>query len=86
MRAMNGRSYYRWILDLVSRKSATVTYTKAHTNDTSLPASLNQEADHYVSSAQKHITLIPITPVLTFFMDPYTFHRDSDGWIESNIR
>ena len=33
LRSMNGRSYYRWILDLVSRKSAMVTYTKAHTTD-----------------------------------------------------
>src|SRR6202044_3841297 len=86
LRSMNGRSYYRWILDLVFRKSATVTYTKAHTNDTSLPASLNREADHYASSAQKSIMSIPIAPSPTFFMDPFTFHRQSDGWIESNIR
>jgi hypothetical protein len=83
---MNGRSYYRWILDLVSRRSATITYTKAHTTDISLPASLNHEADHYASSAQKSIALIPIAPSPTFFMDPYTFHREPDGWIESNIR
>jgi len=38
---MNGQSYYQWILDLVARKSATITYTKAHTNDTSLPSTLN---------------------------------------------
>jgi hypothetical protein len=30
--------------------------------------------------------LIPIAPIPTFFMDPYTFHREPDGWIESNIR
>ena len=86
LRLMNGRSYYRWILDLVSRKSATVTYTKAHTNENSLPASLNREADFYASSAQKTIPLIPIAPSPTFFMDAYTFHREPDGWIESNIR
>jgi hypothetical protein len=83
---MNGRSYYRWILDLVSRKSATITYTKAHTNDTSLPSTLNRQADHYASSAQKFISSIPIAPVPSFFMEPYTFHREPDGWIESNIR
>jgi hypothetical protein len=85
LRGMNGRSYYRWILDLVSRKLATVTYTKAHTTDITLPASLNREADHYASSAQKHIPSIPAAPVPTFFMDPYTFHWEHDGWIESNI-
>jgi hypothetical protein len=86
LRVMNGRSYYRWILDLVSRKSATITYTKAHTNDTSLPSTLNRQADHYASSAQKFISSIPIAPVPSFFMEPYTFHREPDGWIESNIR
>ena len=86
LRTINGRSYYRWILDLVHRKSASVTYTKAHTDDISLPASLNREADHFASSAQKHISSIPVAPIPTFFMDSYTFHRESDGWIESNIR
>ena len=83
---MNGRSYYRWILDLVSRKVATITYTKAHTNDTSLSASLNRQADHFASSAQKVISSIPLAPVPTFFMDSYTFLRECDGWIGSNVR
>jgi hypothetical protein len=86
LRSMNGRSYYRWILDLVTRKCATVTYTKAHTNDITIPASLNREADHLASTSQKYSTSIPIAPIPTFFMDAYTFHRQSDGWIESNIR
>ena len=86
LRVMNGRSYYRWILDLAYRKHATVTYTKAHTNDDSLPALLNREADHYTSSAQKVISTIPLAPIPTFFMDSYTFYRERDGWIESNIR
>jgi hypothetical protein len=86
LRSMNGRSYYRWILDLVSRKSATITFTKAHTNDISLPASLNREADHYASQAQKMISSIPIAPIPTFCMDSYTFYREPDGWVESNIR
>jgi hypothetical protein len=86
LHSMNGRSYYRWILDLASRKSATVTYTKAHTTNSSLPSSLNRQADHYASAAQKAISSILLAPVPTFFMDPYTFHRKNDGWIESNIR
>jgi len=85
LRMMNGRSYYQWILDLALRKFATITYTKAHTDDSSLSASLNCEADHYASSAQKLISLIPIAPVPTFFMDLYTFHLETDGWIKSNI-
>ena len=83
---MNGRSYYRWILDLNLRKSANISYTKAHTTDVSLPASLNREADHYASIAQKTPSAIPIAPTPTFFMNPYTFYRETDGWIESNIR
>jgi hypothetical protein len=67
------------------RKSATITYTKAHTDDTSLSTSLNQQADHYTFSVQKFISLIPITPVPSFFMEQYTFHHEPDGWIESNI-
>ena len=86
LRSMNGRSYYRWILDLVNRKSATITYTKAHTSNTTLESALNREADHYASSAQKSISSIPVAPVPTFFMDAYTFYREPDGWIESNLR
>ena len=84
LRMMNGRSYYRWILDLTLRKSASISYTKAHTSDTSLQASLNREADHFASLSQKIITTIPIAPIPTFFMNPYTFHHESNGWIESN--
>lgn len=86
LRSMNGRSYYRWILDLTARKSATILYTKAHTNDNTLPAMLNREADHLASFSQNFIARIPIAPSPTFFMDSYSFHRDHDGWIESNIR
>jgi hypothetical protein len=86
LRSMNGRSYYRWILDLASRKNATVVYTKAHTSSTTIQAKLNREADHYASSSQKSTPFIPIAPSPTFFMDQYTFHREPDGWVESNIR
>ena len=47
---------------------------------------MNREADHLASSAQKAPLAIPIAPIPTFFMNPYTFHREPDGWIESNIR
>ena len=74
LHSMNGLSYYRWILDLVNRKSATIIYTKAHTSSTTLESALNREADHYASSAQKSISSIPVAPVPTFFMDAYTFY------------
>ena len=83
---MNGQLYYRWILDLVNQKSAVVTYTKAHTSDKTFPAVLNCEADFLTSSSQKHISTIPLAPIPTFFMDPFTFYRQQDGWVESNIR
>jgi hypothetical protein len=44
-----------------------------------------QLADHYASSAQKLVASIPAAPIPTFFMDSYTFHRQPDGWIESNL-
>ena len=49
---MNGRSYYRWILALTDESPLEISYTPAHTNEVSLPALLNFEADHYTSSAQ----------------------------------
>ena len=48
LRGMNGRSYYRWILDLVRRIRTEVIHTKAHTNQVNLSLMLNYEADHYV--------------------------------------
>src|SRR5882762_3458477 len=47
---------------------------------------LNAEADHYMSKAQNATHLIPAAPILTFFMEDYTFYRVHDGWIETNIQ
>ncbi|KII90283.1 hypothetical protein PLICRDRAFT_159732 [Plicaturopsis crispa FD-325 SS-3] len=68
------------------RKRVNIQYTPGHSNEISLPARLNGEADHYASSSQKHVTKIPVAPVPSFFMDDYTFYREGYGWIESNIR
>lgn len=38
-----------------------------------------------MSSSQKIINSIPLAPISTFFMDPYTFHCEPDGWVESNF-
>jgi hypothetical protein len=46
---------------------------------------MNHEADYYASSSQQIAGKLPIFPVPTFFMNDYTFFRDSDGFIESNI-
>ncbi|KAJ7478101.1 hypothetical protein FB451DRAFT_1338721 [Mycena latifolia] len=86
LRGMNGRSYYRWILRLISENPLKITYTPGHSSEVSTPAHLNFEADHYASSAQRHLSDVHTAPVPTFFMDEFTFFTNDDGWIESNIR
>ena len=82
---MNGHSYYRWIMDLVCRVRTEVIHTKAHTNQVDLSSLLNNEADHYASKSQKFINSLHPVPVLTFFMDKFTFYWSRDMWIKSNI-
>jgi hypothetical protein len=86
LRNMNGRSYYRWIMDLVRRGRTEVIHTKAHTNQVNLSSLLNKEADHYASKSQNVVNCLHPAPIPTFFMDNFTFYRPHDGWIESNIR
>jgi hypothetical protein len=86
VRHMNARSYYRWILTLAKEKRAMVHYTRGHSDGFSIPSQMNNEADHYASSAQRALESIPHAPSPTFFMDDYTFYRENDGWIESNTR
>jgi hypothetical protein len=86
LRTINGRSYYRWIMDLVSRTRTSVIHTKSHTNNTNLALLLNNEVDHYASRAQNATHRLPSAPIPTFYMEDIAFYRDSDGWIESNIR
>ena len=47
---------------------------------------LIKQRPHFAVFAQKHIHSIPLAPAPTFTMNEYTFYRQSDGWIESNIR
>ncbi|KAJ7079987.1 hypothetical protein B0H15DRAFT_762330, partial [Mycena belliarum] len=86
LRCMTGRSYYRWILSLVSRNPLKIVYTPGHSDEVSIPARMNLEADHYASSAQRYIADVPAAPIPTFFMDEFTFYTTADGWIESSIR
>ncbi|KAJ7803834.1 hypothetical protein B0H14DRAFT_2463490 [Mycena olivaceomarginata] len=85
---MTGRSYYRWILALVSKSALKITYTPGHSDEVSVPARMNleAEADHYASAAQRYLARVPTAPIPTFFMDEFTFYTPDDGWIESNIR
>ena len=85
LRGMNGRSYYRWIMDLVRRVRTEVIHTKAHTDQVDLHSLLNAEADHYASKAQVVVNSLHPAPIPTFFMDNYTFYRPKDGWIKLNI-
>ena len=86
LRRMNGRSYYRWILSLINRKSVSIHYTKGHSDEMSLQSLLNSEADYYATKGQIIQNALPVAPTPTFFMDEYTFYRPLEGWIESNIR
>jgi hypothetical protein len=82
---MNGRSYYRWLTSLITTIPIIIRHVKGHTDNIDTPSRLNAEADHYASTAQDYINLIPIAPIPTFDMDEYTLYSAQDGWIESNI-
>jgi len=86
LRYRNGRSYLRWLQNLVQRSTLRVQYTKGHSDQVSIQAKLNDEADYYATDGQKYINKLPVAPIPTFYMNDYTFYRDQDGWIESNIR
>jgi len=57
----------------------------AHTDEDTLEAQMNHNANFYVSLSHDVKHLIPQSPIPTFHMNNYTFHQDGDGWIESNI-
>ena len=82
---MNGHSYYRWILSLMDRTNINVKYTPAHTDEETVEAKMNRDADFYASSSHDIEHMVPQSPVPTFHMNEYTFYQEGDGWIESNI-
>lgn len=51
----------------------------------SLPSLLNYEADYLAVQAQTSQNIF-YASVLSFCIDPYTFHSHLDRWIKSNIR
>lgn len=85
LRNMNGRSYYRWILSLIGKTDINVKYTPAHTDEDTVEAKMNRDADFYASRSHEFKHLVPQSPIPTFHMNEYTFYRDGDGWIECNI-
>lgn len=85
LRYMNGRSYYRWILNLTKRSPLTIQYTPAHSKDDTLETHMNNEADFLASTSQKIFKELPELPPPTFHMNDFTFHNPTDGWIETNI-
>jgi len=81
---MNGRTYYQWILSLIEM-DINIKYTRAHTDEDTMEARMNCDADFYVSHSHEFKSLVPQSPIPTFHMNNYTFYWDGDGWIESNI-
>ena len=49
---MNGRSYYRWIIDLAERSSLKIQYMPGHSKDHTLERQMNNEADVLASFAE----------------------------------
>jgi hypothetical protein len=62
-----------------------VQYTPGHSDDDTLETRMNDEADFLATSSQKIYKVLPEVPPPTFYMNDYTFHNPTDGWIESNI-
>ena len=79
LRYMNGRSYYRWIIDLAERSSLKIQYTPGHSKDHTLEAQMNNEADFLASSSQKIYKDIPEIRPPTFHMNNFTFYSPTDG-------
>jgi hypothetical protein len=50
-----------------------------------MEARMNRDADFYAYHSHEFKSMVPQSPVPTFHMNDYTFYRDRDGWIESNI-
>lgn len=47
---------------------------------------MNAEADYYASKSHTIAPTLLTAPSPTFFMDPFTFYRSKNGWIESNVQ
>jgi len=68
LRYMNGRSYYRWLLNLVNQRQLVIEYTPGHSTENTLEANLNHEADFYATASQGFFRQLPNAPTPTFHM------------------
>jgi hypothetical protein len=75
LRYMNGRSYYRWIIDLAKRSTLKIKYTPGHSNDDTLESRMNDEANFLATSSQKIYKELPEAPPPTFYINDFTFHN-----------
>ncbi|KAF8164064.1 hypothetical protein BJ912DRAFT_1035130 [Pholiota molesta] len=76
LRFMNGRRF---------DGNINITYTRGHSNVTSVESLMNSEADCLASNSQKCFMDLPEAPPPTFHMNDFTFYHQTDGWIESSI-
>ena len=82
---MNGRSYYHWILSLINLSQVAVTYTAGHSDQLTLEARMNGEADLLATTSQKVYAELLYAPIPSFFMNDFTIYSETDGWIELNV-
>ena len=70
---------------MIDRMDTNVKYTRTHTDEDTMEARMNRDANFYASCSHEFKNLVPQSPIPTFHMNDYTFYRDRDGWIECNI-
>jgi len=85
LRSTNGRSYYRWIEDLVKRTCTVVNHAKSHTDAIWYRLLAQCRGRSLRLKSTEYNTPDPIAPIPTFCMEDFVFYREVDGWIESNI-
>ena len=76
---MNGRSYYHWILSLIDHSQVAVTYTAGHSDQSTLEARMNGEADLLATTSQKVYAELLYAPIPSFFMNDFTIYSETDG-------
>ena len=74
---------YHWLLDICNRSPnpPLITYTPAHTPDTSPPAQANRYADLLASSSNSHDNTLFSVPLPTFTLPPFVLHTASHNYV-----
>lgn len=82
--SLNGRAYYRWLLDLLNKAPhLELQHVKAHTDAETVASKLNSDADQLAAEAHRSPDLVFPTP--TFCMDKFSFYSPTHGFVEANI-